>query len=128
MQLAGPAVPVRGRRVLEHHRGLLVHLAAGGPGARPGLLLQAELYRAGRDVQLPGRTLLQVSYESFADTDLMVTDQSGGERGVCLILVLVTKIAPLCHRAVVSEWLRSQTRNLMGFARTGSNPVGCEKF
>ena len=30
--------------------------------------------------------------------------------------------------AVVSEWLRSQTRNLMGYARTGSNPVACETF
>ena len=83
MQLAGPAVPVRGRAVLEHHRGLLVHLGAGGPGARPGLLLQAELYRAGRDVQLPGRTLLQVSYECFADTDLVtITGKSGREECV----------------------------------------------
>ena len=32
------------------------------------------------------------------------------------------------HTAVVSEWLRSQTRNLMGYARTGSNPVACETF
>ena len=83
MQLAGPAVPVRGGRVLEHHRGVLLHLAAGGPRARPGLLLQAELYRAGRDVQLPGRTLLQVSSQCFADTDLVVnTGQSGREECV----------------------------------------------
>ena len=34
----------------------------------------------------------------------------------------------LLTAAVVSEWLRSQTRNLMGSPRTGSNPVGCEIF
>ena len=28
----------------------------------------------------------------------------------------------------VSEWLRSMTRNHMGFARTGSNPVVVETF
>ena len=27
------------------------------------------------------------------------------------------------HQAVLSEWLRSLTRNQMGSARTGSNPV-----
>ena len=80
MHLARPAVPVRGWRLLEHHRGLLLHLAAGGPGARPGLLLQAQLYRAGRDVQLPGWALLKVSSnlattECFADTDLVATVQ-----------------------------------------------------
>ncbi len=26
----------------------------------------------------------------------------------------------------LSEWLRRQTRNLLGFARTGSNPVAVE--
>ena len=30
--------------------------------------------------------------------------------------------------AAVSEWLRSQTRNLMGYARTGSNPVHSDFF
>ena len=32
------------------------------------------------------------------------------------------------HPAVVSEWLRSWTRNPMGSPRTGSNPVGCDTF
>ena len=27
------------------------------------------------------------------------------------------------HAAVMAEWLRRQTRNLMGYSRTGSNPV-----
>ncbi len=31
-------------------------------------------------------------------------------------------------RAVVAEWLRRQTRNLLGSARTGSNPVDCDIF
>ena len=32
-------------------------------------------------------------------------------------------ISESLHVVSLSEWLRSQTRNLMGFARTGSNPV-----
>ena len=31
-------------------------------------------------------------------------------------------------RAVVAEWLRRSTRNRMGYARTGSNPVNCGLF
>ena len=30
--------------------------------------------------------------------------------------------------AVVAEWLRRWTRNPMGYARAGSNPVNCEYF
>ena len=30
--------------------------------------------------------------------------------------------------AVVAEWLRRQTRNLMGSPRAGSNPAGCVQF
>ena len=30
--------------------------------------------------------------------------------------------------AVVAEWLRRWTRNPLGSARTGSNPVGSEHF
>lgn len=30
--------------------------------------------------------------------------------------------------AVVAEWLRRWTRNPLGSARTGSNPVDCEKI
>ena len=30
--------------------------------------------------------------------------------------------------AVVAEWLRRWTRNPLGSARTGSNPVGSESF
>ena len=29
------------------------------------------------------------------------------------------------HIAVVAEWLRRQTRNLLGSARAGSNPADC---
>ena len=32
------------------------------------------------------------------------------------------------HQAVLSEWLRSLTRNQMGSARTGSNPVDRDLF
>ena len=70
MQLARPVVPVRAWCLLEHHRSLLLHLAAGGHGAGPGLLLQAELHRVGRDVQLPGRPLLQVSH--FVKLEILV--------------------------------------------------------
>ncbi len=30
--------------------------------------------------------------------------------------------------AAMAEWLRRQTRNLLGFSRTGSNPVRSEFF
>lgn len=35
---------------------------------------------------------------------------------------------PKISRAAVSEWLRSWTRNPMGYARTGSNPVRSDFF
>ena len=38
------------------------------------------------------------------------------------------KILKVITRAAVSEWLRSWTRNPMGYARTGSNPVVCDIF
>ena len=41
---------------------------------------------------------------------------------------MLLKIHPLVTRAAVSEWLRSWTRNPMGYARTGSNPVVCDIF
>jgi hypothetical protein len=47
----------------------------------------------------------------------------------CLLLaestlsLFIAHFVPLLHNAVVSEWLRSWTRNPMGYARTGSNPV-----
>ncbi len=34
----------------------------------------------------------------------------------------------LSNLAVLAEWLRRQTRNLLGSARTGSNPVDCADF
>ena len=40
-----------------------------------------------------------------------------------MTLVLVSGLESGAACAAVSEWLRSWTRNPMGFARTGSNPV-----
>ena len=57
------AVPVRAGHLLEHHRGLQLQLAGGGHRAAPQLLLQAELHRAGRHVQLPGGPLHQVGQQ-----------------------------------------------------------------
>ena len=38
------------------------------------------------------------------------------------------KISHIPISAVMSEWLRRQTRNLLGSARAGSNPAGCGRF
>ena len=48
--------------------------------------------------------------------------------GASSIMFLHQKIdtPPRLSRAVVAEWLRRLTRNQLGSARTGSNPVHCD--
>ena len=38
------------------------------------------------------------------------------------------RICYSCNIASMAEWLRRQTRNLMGNARAGSNPARCDHF
>ena len=45
-----------------------------------------------------------------------------------LVLLIRLKYQSSPPAAVVAEWLRRWTRNPMGSPRTGSNPVGCDKF
>ena len=40
----------------------------------------------------------------------------------------VMRFSCYCNRVVVAEWLRRQTRNLLGSARAGSNPAGDAVF
>ena len=41
-------------------------------------------------------------------------------------LEFIFKFTSPAAEAVMAEWLRRQTRNLMGYSRTGSNPVHSE--